>query len=77
MSASFKYTLIANFLLIIFPILFALTVFWSVFNEEKILSTHDVEVDDDCAGSMIVNVSFAIFLGAIWNGKKILKVGTL
>jgi hypothetical protein len=80
MSKSFNYTLIANIILIIFPILFAITVCNSVYKEEKgfqAIYTEDAVTDEGCDGVMLINISFAILLGAIWNGTKIIKIGAI
>jgi hypothetical protein len=82
MSAGIKYTLVANILLIIFPILFAITVCNSVYKENTKLTTQQIFENEnpqheDCSGTMIINISFAILLAALWNGKRVIKIGTI
>jgi hypothetical protein len=80
MSASLKYTLLANILMVIFPVLFAYNVCSSVFLEGQADTLHPKNTDavnDECTSSLLLNGSIAIVLGALWNFKKVLKIGSL
>jgi hypothetical protein len=82
MSASFKFTRIINILIIIFPILFALNIYTSL-NKENTLNlsqtkyTQSPSTEEECEGTMLVNISFAVILAALWNGKRVLKIGAI
>jgi hypothetical protein len=75
--SSLKLTLLANVLLIIFPILFAITVCTSVYDENSKLTLKYTDSEEGCKSNMIINMSIAIGLAALWNSKRIIKIGAL
>ena len=78
MSNITKFSRVANILLIIFPILFAINVCSSIQSEEIKVHNKVKEGEEDyCLGSIFLNLSFAVFLAALWNGKKIIKIGVI
>jgi hypothetical protein len=78
MSNITKFSRIANILLIIFPIFFAINVCSSIQTEDiKVFDKVKENEEGYCFGSIFLNLSFAVLLAALWNGKKIIKVGVL
>jgi Ca2+/Na+ antiporter len=70
---------VTNALLLLFPVFFAIMVYYSFKNEDsmQINYTKQEEKSVECGDSLFMNISFAVILAAVWNGKKIIKVGTL
>jgi archaellum component FlaF (FlaF/FlaG flagellin family) len=83
MSVTYKYSLISNIILILFTIVFAITVYSSIDQENTNLNQIQAKYEepftenDQCTSSTLINVSFAIVLAALWNGKRIIKIGTI
>lgn len=77
---------IANVCIIIFPLFFASVVFTSFTNEEhtfldnkqlNVLTLENEQINTECSSKLVINVAFAIVLAALWNAKKIIKIGTI
>ena len=78
MSSISKITLFGNLFLIIFPIIFAGVVTLSLCRENiKMSELIPSEDEDICPTTMVVNVSLAILLAALWNGNRIIKTGVI
>ena len=82
-------TTLANVIVIAFSLFFAMNVFSSINKEENIfkkiqtelnvkhLEHMDLPYEEECSTTMIINASFAVLLAALWNVKKIIKIGTI
>jgi hypothetical protein len=74
----------ARVLIIIFPILFAVNVLNTFNIEESEMQMKSMNVldtlkngNEECSSTMVINASFAILLAALWNMKKIIKIGAI
>jgi hypothetical protein len=78
MSSISRITIVGNFFLIIFPIIFAGMVTQSLFIENIKMKEFIASEDEDiCSTTMFLNVSLAIVLAALWNGNRIIKIGVI
>ncbi len=79
--------LTANVCVIIFTILYATKVITS-FNKEDsyrdlshnkslLQKEENGENQHHCYGNMMINLTFAVCLAALWNAKKVMKIGTI
>ena len=73
-----RYSIITNSLLIAFPLFYAVTVCYSFTLENSTEpSRSEIKTHNECCDSMFINIGIAILLAAIFNAKKIIKVGAL
>ncbi len=78
MFTEFKYKIVTNFMLILFPLCFAVNVGYSFMQENAMMNkTDQIKIEGVCIDSIFLNIAFAVVLAAIWNGQKIMKVGAL
>jgi hypothetical protein len=78
MFTELKCKIFTNFMLILFPLCFAVNVGYSLIQENAIINkSEQIEDETVCIDSIFLNMAFAVVLAAIWNGQKIMKIGAL
>ncbi len=60
-----------------FPIIFAAVVYSAMSKEYTHESSKSSDIEKKCHSNTLINVIVAVFLAALFNSKKMLKIGTI
>jgi hypothetical protein len=70
---------VTSIILVVFSMSFVIMVYYSLKTEDiqQINIKNKEDTNIECGDSLFFNLSFAIILAALWNGKKIIKIGVI